>query len=121
MKIELKSNYIPLLDWLDLSEDSFYSSIANEFSEKKCMVFHPDGDIDEDEYHSFIFFKDYEKKKLYKVFIGKIKYLGRCIDVESKFQDAYGFYPEGEIKISCIGVGEDFGLPNSVFIKQKKL
>ena len=121
MKIELKSNYIPLVDWLDLSKDSFYSSIANEFSAKKCMVFHPDEDIDEDEYHSFIFFKDYEKKMLYKGFIGRVKYLGRCIDEESKFREAYGFYPEGEIKISRIGIDEDFRLPNSVFIKQKKL
>ena len=122
MKIELKSSHIPLVDWVDISEDSSYSALANEFSAKKCMVFYPDNISDADELHSYMFFKEYKTKKLYKVFVGRIKYLGRCIDEESNFgREAYGFYPEGEIKISSIGVDEDFGLPVSVFIKQKKL
>jgi len=119
MKIKLKNNLIPLFGCIDLKKEPLKKFIVKDFIAKQCMVGDSYNHIDENELYSYIIFDNLEKSIVNSVFIGRVKYLGLFVELDYLY--AYGFYPENEIKINCIGIDEDFETPNSVYIKQKKL
>jgi len=119
MKIELKSNHIPVLGWCDVSECSCYKQFAEEVRDGEIIIYNSAIELDNGELCAFIFYDDYPKKTLYAVFSGTVEYLGRYPDHSAPY--TYAFYPEKEIEISCIGYDKEGDDPQVLIMKSKKL
>ena len=119
MKIELKSNPIPVLGWSDLAEDHCYVHLAEGVQYGLSIICNTHKKLNEDELCAFIFYNEYSKRTLYKVFSGTVEELG--IFPNHLAPNAYKFYPEKEIIISSIGSCPDCGEPEVVILESKKL
>ncbi len=119
MKIELKSNLIPVLGWCDVSECPCYEHLAEEVRDGNSIICNSDKELDDYELCAFIFYNESSKSTYRVVFSGIVEYMGRHPDHSTPF--VYAFYPEKEIKVSCFGYDEEGDAPQVLIMKSKKL
>ena len=119
MKIEFKTNYIPVLGWLDITAGVFYEDLANEVCNSGDVIFSRNTHFDDGELCTIIFYKDYSKKRFYQVMTGTVMFLGLYPDPSAMM--AYSFDPVKNIKVKRIEYCEHCGVPEVVILKTKKL
>jgi hypothetical protein len=119
MKIELKSNTIPVLGWSDISECKCYEQLAKDMNDGEEIIYNTIEEFDDEELCAFIFYDDYSKRTVYSVFSGSVEFIGRHPDHSAPF--VYVFYPLKKIKVKGVGYCECCGEPEAVMLKSKKL
>ena len=119
MKIELKSNTIPVLGWSDISECKCYEQLAKDINDGEEIIYNTIREFEDGELCAYIFYKDFEESKLHTVFTGRVEFIGRHPDHSAPF--TYVFYPMKQIKVKGVGYCECCGEPEAVMLKTKKL
>jgi hypothetical protein len=119
MTVELKNSHLPVLGWRETSEFSFYEQLAEGVQYGLSIICNTHKNLNENELCAFIFYSEYSKRTIYKVFSGTVEELG--IFPNHLAPSAYRFHPEKEIKISSIGNCPNCGDPEVVILESKKL
>ena len=119
MKIELKSNIIPVLGWSDISECNCYKHLAQDINEGEDIIYNTIRELEDGGLCTYIFYQDYSVRTLYSVYIGRSHFIGRHPDHSAPF--AFVFSPLKKIEVSSVGYCECCGEPETVILKSKKL
>ena len=119
MKIEFNNNIIPVLGWSDVTECKCYEQLAKDMDNGDCIIYNTITEFEDEELCAYIFFEDYEKGTLSKVFSGRVELLGRHPNHYAPL--VYVYYPMTKIKIKGVGYGKDSDEPEAVMLKSKKL
>ncbi|MEB2296486.1 MAG: hypothetical protein OZ930_08195 [Ignavibacteria bacterium] len=119
MKIEFESKIIPVLGWSDLAECKCYKHLAQDMNEGEEIIYNTRRELEDDGLCAYIFYKNYPKRILYSVHIGRIHFIGRHPDHSAPF--VFVFNPLKKVEVECVGYCECCGEPQTVILKSKKL
>ena len=119
MKIEIKSNIIPVLGWSDVAECKCYEQLAKYMNDGEEIIYNTIRVLEDDELCAYIFYNDFDSGTIYEVFIGRVELIGLHPNHHAPL--VYVFFPMKKIKVNGIGYCGCCGEPETVMLKTKKL
>jgi len=75
MKIELKSNTIPVLGWSDISECKCYEQLAKDMNDGEEIIYNTIREFEDGELCAYIFYKDFDEGTLYTAYSGRVEFI----------------------------------------------
>jgi len=119
MKIELKSNTLPVLGYSDLSKSKFYEQLEKNMQDGKPIICNTVPELLDREICAYIIYKDFEKGSVSKVYSGKVEFVGIYPDHRSPL--ACVFSTMKKIDIEDVVYCKCCGKPDVVILKTKRL
>jgi hypothetical protein len=119
VKINLKSNILPVLGWADMSVSSYYVQLEKEMNDGTSITYNNLKDLIDGDISVFLFYEDYEKDKLHSIYSGEVRFVGLTANHLAPY--TYEFYPSKRIEFTGIGYCKCCGVPDVVMVKSKKL
>ena len=119
MKIELKSNTLPVLGYSDLSKSKFYEQLEKDMQDGNPIFSNTVPELLDEEICAYIIYKDFEKGSISKVYSGRVEFVGIYPDHRAPF--ACVFFPMKKVDVKDISYCKSCGRPDTVILKTKKL
>ena len=119
MKIEIKNNTLHVLGFSDLSKSKFYEQLEKDMQDGNPIFSNTVPELLDEEINAYIFYKDFKKGSISKVYSGRVEFVGIYPDHKSPF--ACVFYPLNKIDIKDVVYCKCCGRPDTVILKTKKL
>ena len=119
MKIELKSNTLPVLGYSDLSKSKFYEQLEKNMEDGEPLIYNTVPELLDEDICAYIIYKDFEKGSISKVYSGRVEFVG--IYPDHKAPLACVFFPMKKVDVKDVSYCKCCGRPDVVILKTKRL